>query len=183
MRANIDEVKHLYYNEKLTQREVAKRMEVRQGTVSKIMQEFRLKPRDPVEMQMLRWKNGVYDALRKQVAFNCDLCHEEATMPLSQWRRSQHHYCSEKCRLKALKEARGRATIIGKETEDRWLSEQENQETLFRSAELPDFMKVTEDGVEFYEIKTRRWRLRPNQKSVIARLRELGFKVEVVVLN
>lgn len=182
LRRNIEEVKRLYYEEKLCQREVAEKLGVHQSQVSKIMQEFKLKPRDCVEMQMLRWKNGVYDALRKRVAFTCDCCGQEADMPLSQWKKSKKHYCSKRCRLTVLKQARGEASMIGRQKEEKWLKQQMDQHLIFRCVELPDFMKITPDGLEFYEIKSRRWHLRPRQKSVNNRLQQLGFNVKVVIM-
>jgi len=182
LRKNIEVLKRLYYEEKLTQRELAQRIGVHQNQVSKIMQEFKLKPRDGIERAMLLRKRGVYDALRKQVVFKCNFCGQESSMPISQWRRSKKHYCSEICRLKVLEQARGKATIIGKQQEEKWLNQQPDREHLFRCSELPDFMRVTASSIEFFEIKSHRFHVRANQKETIRRLKELGFHVEVVVM-
>lgn len=180
--SDIDTLKRLYYEEKLSQQEVAQHLGTHQATVYKVMKMAGLPPLSMKERARILDAKGVYDSYRKQVSFECDECQTRSSMPLSQWLRSKKHYCSKNCRLAVLSKERGKATIRGRQQEEKWLSQQSNIERIFRCSELPDFMRVTPTGIEFFEVKSRRFHVRNNQKETIRRLKELGFHVEVVVM-
>lgn len=177
----------LYHDQKLSFRKISKMYGVSSHTVGLHFRRLNIVSRVRAEIMAQKWRDGVFSNKHNRVKYICEWCGKEKEQHYCEYRRSEHHYCSNKCSHLAL------STLIisrrkrGQENEEKWLSQQPNRERIFKSEKLPDFLEIREDGsIIFYEIKTKssiyrnRTGLTNSQIEVIKRLQKLNVRVEVV---